>query len=116
MRLIGYPLDPVDDAAVGAAGPRRHHGITLSQLIAAGLLLPGSQIEYTGRGHQDRVATIESDGSILLDGTRFASPSAAGAAVRGGAVNGWEYWAQRDAAGDLVPLGVIRTGLQPPDA
>ena len=114
MRLIGYPLDPADDDPVTAAGPRRHHGVTIRHLIEARLLVAGDTIEYTGRGHEGALAVLQADGSILLNDAQYSSPSAAGAAIRGGAVNGWERWARRDDSGDLVSLGEIRARLRAP--
>lgn len=115
MRLVGYPLDPADDDPVIEPGVRRHHGVTIGRLIEAGLLVAGDTVEYTGRGHEGTIAVLEADGSILLNGTHYSSPSAAGAAIRGGAVNGWEYWAQRDGSGNLVSLGEIRAKLRAPN-
>ena len=111
MRLLGYPLDPPDDDPP-PKDPRKHHGVTVSQLMEAGILRAADEIEYTGRGHEGKRAQLESDGSIIVDGARFTSPSAAGAKVRGGAVNGWGVWARRGADGELVTLGELRARLK----
>ena len=112
MRLLGYSLAPEDEATpVKAPGTRHYHGVKLLDLINGGLLAAGTTVELTWTGHEGTKATIEADGRLLLDGVSYATPSAAGAAVRGGIVNGWEYWAVRDANKDLVSLAELRAQL-----
>ena len=120
MRLLGYPLDPEDDTQTPpkVAITRRYHGVTLADLIAANLLAAGQTLEFTWTGHEGTVAEVLPGGNLLVDGKTYSSPSAAGSAVRGGAVNGWDYWAIRDGSKNLVSLGELRallpTSAKPP--
>ncbi|HEX7948878.1 MAG TPA: hypothetical protein VF494_00910 [Candidatus Limnocylindrales bacterium] len=112
MRLLGYSLEPEDEQApVKVAGPKHYHGVKVTDLIAAGLLAPGNMLEFTWTGFTDKHATVTPDGRLDLDGVPYTTPSAAGTAIRGGAVNGWEYWAVRDANKDLVSLAELRSKL-----
>lgn len=112
MRLLGYSLEPEDEQApVKIAGPKHYHGVKVADLIAAGLLAPGDTLEFTWTGYTDKQATVQPDGRLLLDGVPYATPSAAGTAIRGGAVNGWEYWAIRDANKNQVSLAELRAKL-----
>jgi hypothetical protein len=112
LRLLGYSLAPEDEAApVKVPGTKRYHGVKLIDLVSAGLLKVGTTVEFTWTGHEGTQATVQPDGRLLLNGVAYASPSAAGTAVRGGAVNGWEYWAVRDASKDLVSLAELRAML-----
>ncbi|HEX7949782.1 MAG TPA: hypothetical protein VF494_05490 [Candidatus Limnocylindrales bacterium] len=112
MRLLGYSLAPEDEAApIKAAITRHHHGVKVADLIKAGLLDAGDTLEFTWTGHEGIQSTVLADGQLLMNGTSYATPSAAGQAARGGIVNGWEYWAVRDANNDLVSLGELREQL-----
>jgi hypothetical protein len=112
MRLLGYSLAPEDEVTpVKAPGTKHYHGVKLIDLINAELLAPGATVEFTWTGFEGTTATIEADGRLLLNGVPYSTPSAAGGAVRGGIVNGWEYWAIRDANKDLVSLAELRAKL-----
>jgi len=51
---------------------------------------------------------VNADGSITWDRQTYATPSAAGAAVRGGkATNGWAFWAIETDSGK-VALATLR--------
>lgn len=106
--------------------PQGHHGkvvdpqtkagdwVEIKHLIEAGLLAAGDTIVATHRDLKGREATLTTDGAILLDGKRYSSPSAAGAALRHSATNGWYFWAVRDGR----RLRDVRTQFQnsmPPD-
>ena len=112
LRLLGYPLSPRDEDL--KAPSKAHYGTTLQDLLAAGLLREGDALVFTYPGHP-ATATVLGDGSLELNGERYASPSAAAARVRGGATNGWEHWARPDEHGNPIALAVLRAHLgQPP--
>ncbi|MCC6451612.1 MAG: DUF4357 domain-containing protein [Acidobacteria bacterium] len=52
--------------------------------------------EYKGRPYTARIE----DGSIVVEGKEFHSPSAAAAAITGGQVNGWKFWKYRPSEKD----------------
>jgi len=106
--------------------PEGHHGkvqdpqtkagdwVELKHLLEAGLLSAGDTLVATHRDFKGRVATLTADGAIELDGRRYATPSAAGYALRRSPTNGWYFWAVADGR----RLRDIRSEFQnavPPD-
>lgn len=68
------------------------NGVGLRQLVAAGTLTVGTVLQArdgVGEGHTARVLA---DGQLELDGVQYETPSGAGKAVLGRAVNGWNFW------------------------
>ena len=53
-------------------------------------------------------AQVRNDGQIRFAGKLYASPSAAAAACRGRASNGWTFWEYERARGDWVRLDELR--------
>jgi len=111
LRLLGYSVDSPGDAEPAPSGRRRHthHGVTVAELIAEGMLPAGTRLTSTN-GVYPANARIDADGSITMDGTTYETPSAAAAAARGGAANGWDFWAV-DADGRRTPLASYRARL-----
>ncbi|WP_460397255.1 restriction system modified-DNA reader domain-containing protein [Actinophytocola sediminis] len=70
--------------------------VSLRQLIAVGLLAPGTVLTSRPGNWADREATVLENGDLRLDGRVFNSPSAAGHHVRKGATNGWYFWSVPD--------------------
>lgn len=85
--------------------PAGHHGkvvdpqtkvgdwVELKHLIGAGLVSAGDKLVATHRDFRGKESRLNPDGSIQLDGKRYASPSAAGRAPRKLSTNGWYFWA-----------------------
>lgn len=110
-----------------ARQPRtRPDGITLTDLIAAGVLQPPLKVEHSyhnrsTRAYVDITAHINEDGIILLGETSYVSVSAAAAAAvesvkgaRPGAqrkqqANGWTFWTYVDGQGERHTLDYLRT-------
>lgn len=96
--------------------------LTLRDLINAGMLSPGQPLTAEWR-HQLRQAELLPDGSVRVKGKTYASPSAAGEAVKidiaGGdlkdttrATDGWEFWKAPDPTnGHPVRLKELRRRL-----
>jgi len=68
-----------------------HHGVHLTDLISADLLPVGTTLFPAQRGI-DAVGTVLTDGKIACADEIYSTPSAAGGAAAGGAVNGWTFW------------------------
>ena len=111
LRLLGCSPDTFDEdfgaSAEASQRTQRHYGVELTDLLAAGDLIPRETLTST-RQSWPATATLNEDGSITHDGERHTSPSGAGRAVRDGrATNGWSFWAvERD--GSSVELATIR--------
>lgn len=65
--------------------------ISVSDLIAAGLVAPGATLRPRPGAWPDTAATIAADGRLIVDGKPY-SPSAAGRLVKGSVTNGWTFW------------------------
>jgi hypothetical protein len=107
LRLIGYDPASPDDPPSGASGPApKFHGITVQDLLQAGYVTAGAGLTSTN-GAWPATATVLPDGKIQVGTVAHSSPSSAAAAVKGGAANGWEFWAVDTPTGSL-PLATLR--------
>jgi predicted type IV restriction endonuclease len=95
-------------------GTHKMLGVTLLDLIDAGLLSPSATLiaRYKDRPME---ATVLPDGAVSFQGKRYeSSSSAGGAAIRAAtgrltaSADGWRFWRLRDEMGNLVPLTTIR--------
>ena len=89
--LTIWPVPEGHTSAFGNAAERPKQRVTLSDLIGAGLLDPGTTL-YARKAYDYRPATVLSDGRIDLDGEIFESPSGAAKGITGSSVNGWWFW------------------------
>ena len=87
---------------------QRYYGVTIEDLLIAGLLRAGQTLSGERNGQQF-TATVTGDGKIALsDGQGYDTPSNAGAAALGvGACNGWRFWGIETSRG-WVPLTRLR--------
>jgi Restriction Enzyme Adenine Methylase Associated/Protein of unknown function (DUF1524) len=87
---------------------QRHYGVSFRQLVAAGLVSPGTTLTGSRSGQQVR-AMVTAEGKIRLDaGGEFDTPSAAAiAALHVRSWNGWDFW-RVDRPGGPVRLSRIR--------
>lgn len=110
---VASPATPADTARRGT-GPKRP-GVSLSDLVAAGIVIPPLAIEASYKG-QRLVATIHSDGTLAFQGQRFLTLSDAGGRARGMvsgdretySTNGWTFWSYRDTQGVRKPMAELR--------
>ena len=112
LRLIGYDPATADDSGMVSTAntpnrTSRFHGITLQQIVQAGLVTAGAEVTSTNRVWPS-LGVITADGSIEVDGKTYPTPSSAAGAVKGGAANGWEFWAVKGAIGQTT-LATLRT-------
>jgi hypothetical protein len=98
------PGRPVADKAIS----RVHYGVTVSNLLDAGLLTAGAVLVNPT---DDAEATVLPDGRVEFDGTAYESPSAASDAAHGSSTNGWFYWLVDTATG-LRRLAALRDDLR----
>jgi hypothetical protein len=85
-----YPA-PSSVPAKNATTKQRYFGISVKQLLDAGLLTEQMQL-LPSRDEFDAVARILPDGRIELEGEIYDTPSGAGHAVREAPTNGWDFW------------------------
>jgi hypothetical protein len=112
LRLIGHDPATADDAATSVDKGRRtsrFYGITLSEIIDAGLLAEGTALVSTN-GAWPANARVVTGGEIDMDGTTYPTPSAAASAVKGGPANGWDFWAVEGGTGRTT-LATLRAKL-----
>jgi len=75
-----------------SARPRRRKKVRIPDLIAAGVLQPGSTLIPRSKRFSDRTATLLPDGMIEVDGKAYASPSDAARKMVGHQTNGWWFF------------------------
>src|SRR5690606_24749331 len=106
----GYETAPPDEDPSPRTRGRRtptRYTTTLADLINAGLIAPGTRLVST-YASAAADATVNNDGTITWDDATYATPSAAGCAVREGrATNGWAFWAIETPTG-RVTLATLR--------
>jgi hypothetical protein len=64
----------------------------LKDLLAAGLLEPGTTLRPRSESWGTVECTVLANGELKVDGKTFSSPSGAASYVRKGATNGWGFW------------------------
>lgn len=111
LRLLGYDTETPDDQVAvrptGRTRSNRFYGITVKQLLDAGLLTAGETLTSTN-GVYPATASLGPDGEVQYNGTAHPSPSNAARVVRGGLhANGWEFWAVQRSTG-RVTLATLR--------
>src|SRR5262249_9742146 len=74
------------------AEERPKHRVGLADLIAAGLLDPGTTVYAKRKAHEGRTATILPDGRVDVDGEIFDTPSGAAKFIAGKSENGWAFF------------------------
>lgn len=113
LRLLGYDPATADDSVITPTvktRSSRFHGITLTDLIAAGLLAPGTRL-VSVNSVWPASSVVDGSGAIEMDGNTYPTPSAAGSAVKSGnPVNGWDFWAVEQASGKTT-LATLRARL-----
>jgi hypothetical protein len=99
-----YPV-PAEPGPV--ANGRTRYGVSIGDLISAGLLEAGDILVNAGDGG-NASARVLPDGQIEYDGDVYEKVSTAASQAKGGsAVNGWEYWQARTPQG-LRTLAALR--------
>ena len=109
LRLVGYETAPPGDDPVPPRSRRTptRYTTTVQDLQSSGLLAADTRLVSTYASYAAD-AVVNPDGTITWDGQTFATPSAAGCAVRGGkATNGWAFWAIETDTGK-VTLATLR--------
>jgi hypothetical protein len=123
---IGFPVltatdvplvpAPAGDGVPPVAGHRvgaRDHGswTRVSDLITAGLVKPGDEWRLK-TASVEATLQVQGDGTLLVHGQSYGSPSAAGQAVTGWkSCDGWRVWEYQDAAGQWAPVDALRKRL-----
>jgi hypothetical protein len=95
-------------------GERKVYSWTLADLVAAGKLIAGEQLQPRGQKYT-APALVTDDGQLLVAGARYGSPSPAAQAVTGNSSEpGWRFWGA-ERHGVLVELAELRAELGEPD-
>ena len=120
-----FPVDPGTVTASAAPGKRRRRksgpsrktlGVSLRDVIQAGLLVPPLKLFRHYKGH-DLEAELNPDGTVSFQGTSYKTCSHAADLARSTVTgrrmntNGWTFWQYRDQNGKLLELAVPRQEL-----
>lgn len=112
LRLLGYDAATADDASVLTPSmirtrSSRFNGVSLVDLITAGLLGPGTRLVSVSTPWPAS-AVVGVQNEIEVDGKSYPTPSGAASAVKNGApVNGWDFWAIEEPSGKTT-LATLR--------
>jgi len=87
-----WPVPDGHVSRVDSGVERRRRRVTLADLIGAGLIDEGATLYPKRQKVADKTATVLPDGRIDVDGHPYGTPSGAGRAAVGSAVNGWVFW------------------------
>lgn len=101
----GRVVDPQD---------KSHDWVEVKDLVAAGLLEPGTLLTARSGRWSSREALVREDGMLEVDGQSFASPSGAGRHVKGSVTNGWTFWRLGDGR-RLIDVRAAFRGERPKD-
>ena len=83
-------------------------GITLKDVVEAGILKPGDELKITLRG-SEKTAELLADGKIKYEDQTYDGPLACAAAVRGQTCDSWSCWRAADHESDRTyPIGHYR--------
>jgi hypothetical protein len=88
---VRSPANKSEPSVIPGRKKNQQHWAQISDLLAAGLLAPGAELIYRRAGKEVR-GRVTDQGEIVVNGHRYQTPSAAGKAIHGGAINGWFYW------------------------
>lgn len=111
LRALGASPDTPDQRPPRGRRRPRRYSETLSDLVAGGLLKPGTRVRPLPDAH-DTPAEVQDDGRLAIGPEVYESPSAAAAAVCGHHVNGWDFWAAPSGDGTLASLSQLRARLR----
>lgn len=114
LRLLGYDTSTEEEVHVEKSSRRKKtytsHGVKFGDLLDAGLIAAGERL-ISVNGSWPASAVVLAGGMVGYDGKQFATPSAAAVAVKGGAANGWDFWAVERPDGS-ERLSAIRKQFQ----
>ncbi|BAK36604.1 hypothetical protein MLP_35900 [Microlunatus phosphovorus NM-1] len=88
--------------------------VEVKDLVAAGLLEPGTILTPRQGSWTSKQTLVRDDGMLEVDGQLFGSPSGAGRHVKGSVTNGWTFWSLADGR-RLVDVRAAFRGEKPRD-
>ena len=112
LRAVGAAPDTADQQPVPAGKKRTVYRESVKDLIDANLLKAGTKLQPL-RKHLSTAARVMDDGSLDVEGTRYAAVSTAAQAVSGNQSEpGWEFWGAPSGDGGFVSLFALRDRLR----
>jgi len=103
--ILHPPEEPISNTETGERRKKGRGGVTLADLISAGILTTPLNLFRKYKG-QPLEATLLPDGKVEFRGVRYDTCSAAAEAARQAITgrrmntNGWDFWQYRDGAGN----------------
>ena len=88
--------------------------VEVKDLVASGLLEPGTRLTPRQGSWTSLEALVRDDGMLEVDGQLFGSPSGAGRRVKGSVTNGWTFWSLPDGR-RLIDVRAAFRGEKPKD-
>jgi hypothetical protein len=90
--LAIWPVPAGHTSGFGRSEERPKHRVGVADLIAAGLLEPGTTVYPKRKADAGRTATILPDGRVDVDGEIFDTPTGAARFITGRSENGWSFF------------------------
>ncbi|YAL83410.1 GmrSD restriction endonuclease domain-containing protein [Dermacoccaceae bacterium W4C1] len=94
--LNAWPVPAGHLGAVVDPQSKADEWIEVGHLVQAGVIEAGTVLRMNHGDFPDETAVVAQDGSLLVHGKRFTSPSGAGKHVLKRSCNGWYYWSLPD--------------------
>lgn len=101
--------DPIPQLNPVKTGAKLFHGVRIADLVSSGILPAGTLLTLRRSGMVVATAKVTEDGTILLDGIRYRSPSDREFSRRLGrkSLNGWTEW-MAHLSNETINLDVLR--------
>lgn len=111
-RLAGEPAKAAIPPIEAPSRKKQYFSETVSDLLEAGLLVPGDELRPARKALRKVRATLRPDGRLELGGEVHGSLSASATAVSGNkAEPGWDFWTV-DRDGEIISLFALRAQLR----
>lgn len=88
---------------------RKQARVPFGVLLESGLLVPGQHLYFAGNGKK---AKVLSNGHLKCGDITGSIHFVAKTLMNGAAVNGWDVWYYKDAAGRIIPIDELRDKLR----
>ncbi|WP_367620161.1 hypothetical protein [Nocardia sp. PE-7] len=102
MLLAVWPVPQGHTGQVVDPRDKNQDWVEVKDLVAAGLLTPGTTLTPRQGNWRSCEALIRDIGTLEVEGQSFGSPSGAGRHVKGSVTNGWTFWSLPDGGDSLT--------------
>ncbi|MCG3211611.1 MAG: hypothetical protein FOGNACKC_05257 [Anaerolineae bacterium] len=110
-RIEAINVKPYNEAVFDVRDQKRlAPRVPFSQLLEAGLILPGQSLYF--QADRQQLAHVKPDGKIKLNGYEGSIHQVGRQLLAGGPCNGWQHWYFEAADGHLRPIDELRAVIR----